>query len=438
MSIGSHNHEAHKTLTIDEYGSVVWVDDSKGYLRDDMDSDADLADLSSCTSQTRAGCRALPDLFQDLMSEQDTKFIALYTVLLLGWILGELANGCWPSSIAFISDAMHMIFDVFCVSTSLGAMLLNRVQNARSFTFSYGFERLEVLSGFVNTALLVLASGLLVTDAVHRTLYNDVSHCTEGRSLLLPFYSLSLNLGALALLRFRHPNIGRSHVSIHEYGGRHINLAGVGLHMLSDACESAGHLFAGSMLSWKGWVWGQVSISMAVAGIVTLCAYPILRDSSSILLHATPEAIKGALTKSLRQVNLIEGVSGLKEARFWSLAPGTFIGSLRIEASEDGDEGLIQALARESFCGVIQHITIQVEKPRAALDSANQTPSNPTGISTASGSQRPGRASAPGSHRPGTALHVRQSSMSSSDHHSDLDNEMDSETVALLDDTLPV
>jgi len=333
-------------LAIDENGVLVFMtEDMMKETSYSYDREFD----SSCSGRTQSGLLSFPrtveQLWIDLLEEQDTKYLTVYSVLLLCWILGELAWGCWASNIAFVSDATHMLFDVFCVSTCMCSMLLNRELNARSFTFSYGFDRLEVLCGFVNAALLVLASFLLVADAVHRTMYDDYSHCQHQKPLILPFYSLAINVAALALIRVRHPEIGRTHATVREYGGRHINLGGLALHMLSDALESGGNILAAFLASRKGWVWADVTLSVAAACLVVLCAYPILRDASEVLLHSTPTELHTAgLTRRLHQVDLVEGVTGHCDARFWSVSPGTVIGSLRVMAEENAEEAFIQAL----------------------------------------------------------------------------------------------
>lgn len=322
----------------------------------------------------RAAVRGLHLLWYDLMMERDSKFLTMYMGLNLVYIIGDLGWGCWASNLAFVSDATHMFFDIFCSATSLAAMVLARKLHSRSFEYSYGLERLEILCGFTNASLLILASALLVLDAAHRTVYADKSHCEQERPVVLPMYALMVNSMGLCFLWVEHPDAASVPGSISNTlpvgtSARKINLGGVSMHMLSDACENLASIASALMLSRKGWVWADLVLSLAIAAIVVLSAIPLLRESAGILLQMAPSRSQDHLAKTLGQILLIDGVLAHQDAHFWSNAPNTVIGSIRIQTREDADEGVIQACVREAFVGLVHNLTVQVEKPQTCLDS---------------------------------------------------------------------
>ena len=65
--------------------------------------------------------------------------MAAYGVLSAIAVVSELAWGCWASNLSFVSDAMHMCFDIFSICICMRSMMKSRNNGSRSFAFSYGY-----------------------------------------------------------------------------------------------------------------------------------------------------------------------------------------------------------------------------------------------------------------------------------------------------------
>ncbi len=78
----------------------------------------------------------------------------------------ELFYGVWTNSLGLISDGFHMLFDCTALLVGLYASLMSRWKPTR--LFSYGYGRVEVLSGFVNGLFLVVIACFVLAESVER------------------------------------------------------------------------------------------------------------------------------------------------------------------------------------------------------------------------------------------------------------------------------
>ena len=78
----------------------------------------------------------------------------------------EMLYGVWTNSLGLISDGFHMLFDCAALLVGLYASVLSRLKPTRQYSFGYG--RVEVLSGFVNGLFLVVIAGFVFMEALAR------------------------------------------------------------------------------------------------------------------------------------------------------------------------------------------------------------------------------------------------------------------------------
>lgn len=80
----------------------------------------------------------------------------------------ELFYGVWTNSLGLISDGFHMLFDCTALLVGLYASLMSRWKPTR--LYSYGYGRVEILSGFVNGLFLVVIACFVLAESVERLL----------------------------------------------------------------------------------------------------------------------------------------------------------------------------------------------------------------------------------------------------------------------------
>ena len=78
----------------------------------------------------------------------------------------EMMYGIWTNSLGLISDGFHMLFDCTALLVGLSAAVMSHWKPTRLYSFGYG--RVEILSGFVNGLFLVVIAGFIFTEAIGR------------------------------------------------------------------------------------------------------------------------------------------------------------------------------------------------------------------------------------------------------------------------------
>lgn len=84
--------------------------------------------------------------------------------------------GVWTNSLGLISDGFHMLFDSSALLIGLCAALMVHWKPTRVYSFGYG--RVEVLSGFVNSLFLIAIACVVLSEALER-LFDPPSINTE-------------------------------------------------------------------------------------------------------------------------------------------------------------------------------------------------------------------------------------------------------------------
>src|SRR6266487_3355381 len=99
-------------------------------------------------------------------SEADARRLGTAFVLIVSFMLAEVAAGIVGSSLALLSDAGHMLTDAVALGLALAALRLAKRPPAGSFT--YGMKRAEILSAQVNGVTLLLLGALIVYEGIRR------------------------------------------------------------------------------------------------------------------------------------------------------------------------------------------------------------------------------------------------------------------------------
>lgn len=74
--------------------------------------------------------------------------------------------GLWTNSLGLISDAFHMLFDCGALVVGLFASVMSHWKPTR--LHSFGFARVEMLSGFVNALFLIVIALFILMEALSR------------------------------------------------------------------------------------------------------------------------------------------------------------------------------------------------------------------------------------------------------------------------------
>jgi cobalt-zinc-cadmium efflux system protein len=260
----------------------------------------------------------------------------------------EFTVGIATGSLALISDAAHMLTDVFGIGMALLAILLAQ-RSAPTIRRTYGMYRGEVFAALLNAALLFGVAGFVLFEAIRRIA--DPPAVAGLPVLLTALAGLAANTVAFLLLR--------------SGAKESLNLRGAYLEVLADLISSFGVLLAGAIILLTGWPYADPIIGVAIAVFILPRVFSLARRSLRILFQHAPERIDVADLDE--RLSAIPGVADVHDLHVWTLTSGMVgaSGHLAVDERRDGMAVLRdgQRLLAEDFG--IEHATLQVE-PRDA------------------------------------------------------------------------
>lgn len=268
---------------------------------------------------------------------------AIGAALNVGFVLVEGAYGLISGSVALLADAGHNLGDVLGLLTAWGASRLALRQPSDRFT--YGLRSTSMLAALFNATTLLLVTGGVVTEALHRLV---VPGPVAGPTVMVvAAIGIAIN-GATAAL-FASGRKGD------------INIRGAFLHMLSDAVVSAGVVVAGGVIWLTGWTFIDPLVSLVISGLIIWGTWGLLRESLNMVLHAVPEAIEPRKVRDA--LGALPGVTALHDLHIWpmSTTETALTCHLVMPGGHPGDAFLAEACQMLQSRYKICHATLQVE-----------------------------------------------------------------------------
>ncbi|KAG7093838.1 hypothetical protein E1B28_007477 [Marasmius oreades] len=160
--------------------------------------------------------RLLRGYIKTILSNQGSRRIFYFLMLNMTYMLVQMLYGVWTNSLGLISDAIHMAFDCMAIGVGLFASVMATWNPNERFTYGYG--RIETLSGFANGVFLILISIFIVFEAVQRIL--DPPEMDTSQLLLVSSLGLAVNLFGMFAMGGHHHH-GHSHSHSHSHGHSH-------------------------------------------------------------------------------------------------------------------------------------------------------------------------------------------------------------------------
>lgn len=269
----------------------------------------------------------------------------IFVVFILTFIFlfVEIIGGILSGSLSLIADSFHMITDAIALGLSLLALFISQRPNNKSHTF--GFHRAEIVAAFLNGALLIVLSMIIVIEAISRL--NSSYSIDTGLMFYVAILGLAVNVFGISLLR-KNRKIN-------------LNARGAFLHLLGDTLGSIGALSAAIIIAITGEVLVDVFVSLLIMILLLYNGFALFKESLHILMEGTPIGmdVEGIKTHILR----VEGVEEVHDLHAWTVSSNVHSISchVRINTHSECQPLLvkIQNILRDSF--KIHHCTIQIE-----------------------------------------------------------------------------
>ncbi|XP_048738334.1 proton-coupled zinc antiporter SLC30A5-like isoform X2 [Ostrea edulis] len=308
-----------------------------------------------------------------ILEESDSRKIFYFLCINLMFTFVELVYGVWTNSLGLISDGFHMLFDCSALVMGLYASVMTRWKPTR--IFSYGYDRVEVLSGFINGLFLVVIGVFVFTEALGRLV--EPPEVSTERLLAVSVLGLLVNLFGIVAFRSSHSH-GHSHGGHgHSHGGHHhghshggeghlernANMEGVFLHVLADTLGSVGVIISSLLIENFGWNIADPICSLFIATMILLSVLPLLRETSLILLLRTPLDLDTEITEILQKIMSLDGILTYRRPHIWNHTSSKLYGTLHVQVSPQVSEQKIVAQVTNIFKeNGVTNLVVQVEK----------------------------------------------------------------------------
>jgi cobalt-zinc-cadmium efflux system protein len=212
----------------------------------------------------------------------------------------QLVGGLVAHSMGLLSDAGHNVTDVAGIAMSL--LAVRWALRPRSPSRSFGYHRGPILAALANAAVIAAVTVAIVVESVVRLLHPHPVH--GGLVVIVAAAAFVANAFAVLMLRQRDGDL---------------NMRAAALHMAGDALGSLAVLIAGAVLiTHPSLRWADPAASLAVAVIIVVEAYRLLRGSVDVLLEASPADLD--LAELTAAMGRVPGVADVHDLHVWSLS----------------------------------------------------------------------------------------------------------------------
>jgi len=256
----------------------------------------------------------------------------------------ELAGGLAAHSLALLSDAGHVLTDVFALGLAWFAVA--QAQRPADLRRSYGYHRVSILAALVNAVTLIVIVIVIAVEAVRRLA--NPEPVQGGLVIVAAMVGIAINAFVVFGLR------GET---------RNLNMRAALIHVTGDIGASIGVVLAGAIILLTGWLAIDPLLSIVIAVLIAYGAWRIVRETVNLLMEGTPREINlDAVTGEITGTALI---SSMHDLHVWALSSDEIALSVHVVVDDcplGEAEHVVRDLERR-LCDrfAIGHTTIQVE-----------------------------------------------------------------------------
>ena len=272
---------------------------------------------------------------------------AVGAALNIGLVAAQVVFGIAANSMALLADAAHNAGDVLALLLAWGAVVLGRRQPTARRT--YGWGRSTIIAALTNAVVLLIGVGAITVEAVDRLL--SPSPVAGITVIWVAGAGIAVN-GLTAALFVR--------------GHEDLNIRATFLHMAGDAAISAGVVLAALAIVLTGRLWIDPLASLAIAALITVSTWGVLRDAVNLAMDGVPSRI--AQHEVEAWLGALPGVVEVHDLHIWGLSTTDAALTAHLVRDAQADD---QELIRVASHGLgtrfhIGHATLQIETPAVA------------------------------------------------------------------------
>jgi cobalt-zinc-cadmium efflux system protein len=279
--------------------------------------------------------------------------LAAFTVVVL-FMAAEVVAGLLAHSLALITDAGHMVTDAAALLVAVVAAKI--AQRPARGAYTYGFTRVDALSGQANGITLLLLAVWFAIQAVRRLVNPTDVHGAVVTVIAL--VGVAVNVVAITLA-------GRADRTT-------MNVRGVVAHLVTDLWAFGATFIAGLVILTTGWQRADPIASLVVGALMAWTGWGLVRAAGRVFLEAAPVGLDPSALGA--QLAGIDGVAQVHDLHVWQIGSGEPAASAHVLVLPTFDchevSNRLRATLAEDYG--IGHVTLQADHADAATHDASE------------------------------------------------------------------
>lgn len=234
------------------------------------------------------------------MAKQTLRLAFFLTIIILA---AEVIGGWWANSLALLSDAGHVLTDLFALG--LAWFATSQAERPANASKTFGYHRVSILAALVNALTLILIALAILWEAVGR-----FQHAEPVQPLVM-FLSAGISIVVNLYIGFGL-----------RKEGDNLNVRAAALHVFGDVGASVAVIVAGVVILLTAWNSADPLLSVGIAGLIAVGAWRILRETTDILLEAVPRHVN--LSALVRDMMRVPGIEDVHDLHVWCISSGMY------------------------------------------------------------------------------------------------------------------
>ncbi|MDT4920423.1 MAG: cobalt-zinc-cadmium efflux system protein [Pseudonocardiales bacterium] len=283
----------------------------------------------------------------------DRRWLLAALGVVVVFMAAEVTAGLLAHSLALVADAGHMLTDAAAL---LLAVIASRLaERPARGAYTYGFARVDALSGQANGITLLLLAAWFTVEGVRRLV--DPPSVHGGVVAVVAAVGVLVNLVATGLAS--------------RANRASLNVKGVLAHLVTDVWAFVATLVAGLVVLGTGWSRADAVASLLVAALMAWTGVILVRAAGRVFLEAAPKGVDPLALGA--ELAAMAGVAQVHDLHVWVLGSDATAMSAHVLVQPDFDchgvAAALRALLADAYG--LEHVTLQVDHMEQQLHDAD-------------------------------------------------------------------